>query len=203
MFVKAFPSAGDPVTVANVAKAIATFERTIISANAPYDRYTRGETTALSESAQRGMELFYSERLECFHCHGGFNFTDSTRHGEYDPTALPYHNTGLYDVDGKGAYPKGNAGVYDVSGAARDMGKFRAPTLRNIAITAPYMHDGSIATLGDVIDHYAAGGRAHSSLTSEFLPGFVITPAEKADVIAFLESLTDKSVLTDPSLGPP
>jgi cytochrome c peroxidase len=149
------------------------------------------------------MELFYSERLECFHCHGGFNFTDSSRHGEYNPTALPYHNTGLYNEDGKGAYPAGNAGVYDVSGDARDMGRFRAPTLRNIAVTAPYMHDGSIATLGGVLDHYAAGGRAHSKLTSEFIPGFIISDTEKADVIAFLQSLTDETVLKDPRLGPP
>jgi cytochrome c peroxidase len=203
MFVAAFPHDGEPVTVAHIVKAIASFERTIISADTPFDRYTRGDETALSPAAQRGLALFYSERLECFHCHGGFNFTDSSRHGEYDPTALPYHNTGLYDVDGHGAYPKGNAGTIDISGDPRDMGKFRAPTLRNIAITAPYMHDGSIATLEEVLDHYAAGGRHHSKLTSEFVPGFILTPEEKQDVIAFLQSLTDEKLLKDPRLGPP
>lgn len=203
MFAAAFPNQRDPVTIENITKAIASFERTIVSTDAPFDRYMRGDQSALSPAAQRGMELFYSERLECFHCHGGFNFSDSTRHGEYDPTALPYHNTGLYDLDGRGSYPKGNAGAYDISGDPRDMGRFRAPTLRNIAVTAPYMHDGGIATLEGVLDHYAAGGRARSRLTSEFVPGFILSPMEKADVIAFLESLTDQSVLTDPRFGPP
>jgi cytochrome c peroxidase len=202
-FVAAFPGDSEPVTVAHIVKAIASFERTIISADTPFDRFMRGDETALSPAALRGMTLFYSERLECFHCHGGFNFTDSSRHGEYDPTALPYHNTGLYNEDGSGAYPKGNAGVIDVSNDPRDMGKFRAPTLRNIALTAPYMHDGSIATLEAVLDHYAAGGRARTKTTSEFVPGFILSDAEKQDVIEFLKNLTDEALLRDPRFGPP
>src|SRR5690606_29447263 len=75
----------------------------------------------------------------------------------------PYHNTGLYDLDGAGAYPEPNTGVHSVTKEPRDMGRFRAPSLRNIAVTAPYMHDGSIATLDEVLDHYAAGGRKLSS----------------------------------------
>ena len=85
-----------------------------------------------------------------------------------------------------------------------DMGKFKAPTLRNIAVTAPYMHDGSIATLSEVLDHYAKGGRArNASRTDAFVQPFAITEQEKADIIAFLESLTDQKFLTDPKLSDP
>ena len=85
----------------------------------------------------------------------------------------------------------------------RDIGRFRAPTLRNIAVTAPYMHDGSVETLDNVLTHYAAGGRFRSKLTSEFLPGFILSKAEKAEVIAFLKALTDETVLKDPDLSDP
>ena len=203
LFTAAFPGSAAPVTLDHITKALASFERSIVSANAPFDRYMRGDDTALSPAQERGLALFMSERLECYHCHGGFNFSDSTRHGPADPLALPYHNTGLYNLDGQGAYPKGNAGVADITGEVRDMGKFRAPSLRNVAVTAPYMHDGSIATLSDVIDHYAAGGRAPSPRTSEFMPGFILSDAEKADLLAFLEGLTDKDVLTDPRFSKP
>lgn len=203
LFAKAFPGNAAPVTLDHLTKALASFERSIVSADAPFDRYMRGDDIALSDAQQRGLALFLSERLECYHCHGGFNFTDSTRHGGEEPLALPYHNTGLYNLDGQGAYPKGNTGVAEISGADRDMGKFRAPTLRNIAVTAPYMHDGSIATLSEVLDHYAAGGRAHSPRTSEFMPGFILSTEEKADLLAFFDSLTDRSVLNDPRFSDP
>ena len=203
MFTDAFPDDGEPVTLDHITKAIASFERTILSANSPFDRYMRGDEKALSPEALRGLDLFFSERLECFHCHGGFNFTDSSRHGAQDAMALPYHHTGLYDWDGKGGYQPGNNGVYDITGDPRDIGRFRAPTLRNIAVTAPYMHDGSVETLDNVLTHYAAGGRFRSKLTSEFLPGFILTKTEKADVIAFLNALTDETVLKDPALSDP
>jgi cytochrome c peroxidase len=202
-FRAAFPTDDEPVTVANIAKAIASFERTILSGESAYDKYMRGETTALSEGARRGMELFFSERLECFHCHGGFNFMDASVHAGQQAVALPFHNTGLYNEDGRGAYPMTNTGIHEITGESADMGRFRAPTLRNVAITAPYMHDGSLATLEDVIDHYAAGGKARGPLISEFVPGFILTDQEKRDVVSFLESLTDPAVLTDPALADP
>src|SRR5690606_39002290 len=99
------------------------------------------------------------ERLECFHCHGGYNFTDAVVDRSMLFPQRAFHNTGLYNLDGNGAYPENNTGVHAITGDAADMGKFRAPTLRNIALTAPYMHDGSVATLEDVIRIYAAGGR--------------------------------------------
>jgi cytochrome c peroxidase len=203
MFIEAFPDEARPVTLRNVVRAIASFERTLISGDAPYDRYLAGDGTALSPAAARGMELFFSERLECFHCHGGFNFSDTTRHEGQEAVALPYHTTGLYDLDGQGSYPRKNRGLYEMTHDPADMGKFRAPSLRNIAVTAPYMHDGSIATLSEVLDHYAAGGRARNARTSIFVPGFILTAEEKADVLAFLESLTDEQFLTDPRFANP
>ncbi|MFO0608023.1 MAG: di-heme enzyme [Polyangiales bacterium] len=214
MFRAAFPGQGDPVTLDNVTKAIATFERAILSADSPYDRYQRGDHTALSASAKRGMDLYFGERLECFHCHGGFNLTDAVVTAATRIEETPFHNTGLYNLDGMGAYPAENTGIYDITHSASDMGRFRAPTLRNIAVTAPYMHDGSVATLEGAIDHYAAGGRTIASgpnagvgsaspLRSEFVRGFILDPREKADVVEFLRALTDESLLRDPRFADP
>ncbi len=214
LFAAAFADAAAPISLRNVTRAIAAFERTLISGNSAYDRYSRGDTAALSEAAKRGMTLFFSERLECFHCHGGFNFADSVDHAKLPEPERAFHNTGLYNVDGKGAYPASDRGLYKVTANPADMGRFKAPSLRNVAVTAPYMHDGSIATLAEVIDHYAAGGRTidsgpnagiggDSPLKDRFLVGFILTPAERADLIAFLESLTDEGFLTDPRFADP
>jgi cytochrome c peroxidase len=214
MFRAAFPGAGDPVNLDNITKALASFQRSILSANSPYDRYQRGERSALSASAVRGMDLYFGERLECFHCHGGFNLTDSVVTATTRFEETPFHNNALYNTDGRGAYPPENTGVHEITQRAEDMGRFRAPTLRNIAVTAPYMHDGSIATLDGVIDHYAVGGRRvaegpnagngnTSPLRSEFVRGFELSPAERVDLVAFLNALTDPTVLTDPRWSDP
>lgn len=214
LFAAAFPSEHAPITVKNVTRAVAAFERTLISGDSPYDRYTRGDATALSDTAKRGMVLFFSERLECFHCHGGFNFADAVDHAKLPEPERAFHNNGLYNVDGQGGYPEDDRGLYEITHAARDMGRFKAPTLRNVAVTAPYMHDGSIATLAEVIDHYAAGGRtiddgphagdgSKSPLKDQFVTGFIVTAQERSDLLAFLESLTDASFLTDPRFGDP
>jgi cytochrome c peroxidase len=214
MFAAAYPEAAEPFTVEHVVQALAAFERTLISANSPYDRFLAGDDEAMSESALRGMELFFSERLECFHCHGGFNFSDAVDHEGLPAAESAFHNTGLYNVDGKGAYPAGNSGVREISEDDADMGRFKAPTLRNIAVTAPYMHDGSIDDLDGVLRHYAMGGRAIESgpyagdgfaspLKSQFVPGFVLGDQERLDVLAFLESLTDEEFLTNPQFSSP
>jgi cytochrome c peroxidase len=210
MFADAFPEEKQPVSMGSVVRAIAAFERTLLSGGSPYDRYTyRDELDAMSLPAKRGMTLFFSERLECFHCHQGFAFTDSVKHKLTAFPEVTFHNTNLYNVDGKGTYPAVDHGLAEFTGKLEDMGRYRSPTLRNIAVTAPYMHDGSIATLSEVIDHYAAGGRASAHGTapspyqSEFVRGFTLTPQEKADVIAFLESLTDTEFLTDPRFSDP
>jgi cytochrome c peroxidase len=202
LFAKAFPERPE-VSVENVLDALSSFERSIISGNSAYDRWLYGDSSAMSESAQRGNLLFNSERLECFHCHSGFAMTDHVVwEGQAFPTA-PFHQTGLYDLDGRGAYPEPNRGVFETSLDPRDMGKFKAPTLRNVALTAPYMHDGSIATLEDVLAHYAKGGRAHSFRTDSLLIGFELTPQEVEDVIAFLNALTDEPFLKDPRYSDP
>lgn len=209
-----FPDDADPYSVLNAVRAIAAFVRSIVSFDSPYDHYLAGDTTALSPAAERGMQLFFSERLECFHCHGGFNFTDSTTHENARVDRIGFHNTGLYNLDGNGAYPADNTGLYDMSGERRDMGRFRAPTLRNIALTAPYMHDGSIATLDEVIAHYARGGRLIadgalrgdgrlSPFKSEFVRGFELSGTEREDLLAFLHALSDRKVVQDAALSDP
>lgn len=214
LFPRAFPGDGAAVTLDHVVKALASFERTLISGDSPYDRFARGAEDALSASARRGMDLFFSERCECFHCHGGFAFTQSVHFVGSTFDELEFHNTGLYNLDGAGAYPPGDTGLAAVTGDPRDMGRFRAPSLRNVAVTAPYMHDGSIATLSEVIDHYARGGRKidqgpyrgdgrESPLKSDLITGFTISPEEKADLIEFLESLTDPKFLADPAFSDP
>jgi len=211
---KAFPADEDAYSIVNSVRSISAFVRTIISFDAPYDRYLKGKEDALSEQAVLGMELFFSERLECFHCHGGFNFTDSTTHANANVDRIGYHNTGLYNIDGDGAYPSDNTGLYDMTGKRRDMGRFKAPTLRNIAVTAPYMHDGSVLTLDDAISHYARGGRllqegAYSGdgrrnpFKSEFVRGFELSEDERHALLAFLGALTDETVLTDARFSNP
>ena len=190
------------------------FQRTLISGGSAYDRYLAGDTEALGPSELRGMTLFFSEQLECFHCHGGFNFTDSVDHAGLQEPERAFHNTALYNLDGQGAYPAEDQGLVELTGLPSDMGRFRAPTLRNIAVTAPYMHDGSIATLEGVLDHYAAGGRVigegpragsgtDSPLKDEFLQGFLLSASQRSDVLAFLQALTDPSFLTNPRHAPP
>jgi cytochrome c peroxidase len=160
LFPAAFPRDKDPYSLANLTRAIASFERTILSGDSPYDRYQRGDDpNAISESAKRGEGLFFSEKLECFHCHGGFNFTGTVDYMDKGFAEVEFHNTGLYNLKGKFSYPQPNLGLYLFTNQEEDIGKFKAPTLRNIAVTAPYMHDGSIKTLEEVVDHYRAGGR--------------------------------------------
>ncbi len=210
----AFPNDEDPYSVLNAVRAIAAFVRSIVGFDSPYDRFLAGDATAMSASAERGMQLFFSERLECFHCHGGFNFTDSTTHENTRVDRVGFHNTGLYNVDSNGAFPLDNTGLFDMTGERRDMGRFRAPTLRNIAVTAPYMHDGSIARLDDVIAHYQRGGRViadgphagdgrRSPFKSEFIKGFELTDEERSDLLAFLHALTDEDVLRNEALSDP
>jgi cytochrome c peroxidase len=215
LFAKAFPESEGAISLATIVRAIAAFERTLISARSPYDRYRyEGDTSALSPAAIRGEDLFFGERLECHHCHGNFNLNDSVLHERNRIGEIAFHNTGLYNLDGNGAYPATNTGVRELTGRPEDMGRFKAPTLRNVAVTAPYMHDGSIATLEGVLDHYAAGGRTIAAgpdagigrtnpLKSSFVPGFKLTPDERADLLAFLHALTDEQFLKDPRFADP
>ena len=211
---RAFPTDADPFSVLNMVRAIASFVRSIVSFESSYDRYLRGDNLAMNATEIRGMKLFFSEKTECFHCHGGFNFTDSSTHADTTIESVGFHNNGLYNLGENGGYPPGNTGLHDMTGSRRDMGRFKAPTLRNIAMTAPYMHDGSIETLEGVLDHYLAGGRvikegpyagdgSRNPYKSIFVREFELEQSEREDLLAFLGALTDTSVMTDLSFSNP
>jgi len=205
-----FPEDGGRIDLRNISRAIAAFERTLLSFDSPYDRYKHGDPNAISRAAKQGEALFFGERLECYHCHSGLNFTDNyTQQGLKFPET-GFHNTGLYNEDGMGAYKSSDHGLRDITSNDEDEGAFRTPTLRNIAVTAPYMHDGSLPTLESVIgQHYAIKGHAALSpngpnpLRSDFIEGFSISDAETNDLVEFLRSLTDQQFLTNPAFADP
>jgi cytochrome c peroxidase len=201
LFPKAFPDAKELFTLANVTRAIAAFERTIVSMRSPYDRYRwGGDSAAISDAARRGELLFFSsERAGCFQCHGGWNFTAGIRFegGEIAGREERFFNTGV------STYTAPNRGLYEHTRRAEDIGKFRAPSLRNIALTAPYMHDGSMATLEAVIEHYAAGGKFGHPNKSRILRPFALTGGDQHDLVEFLRSLTDEELLHDPRWSDP
>ena len=203
------------VTTDNVALALAAFQRSIVSFRSPYDRYRfHDDEAALSPAARRGMRLFFSGRARCGGCHLGhtvstdlgLNLDGGSKAATSplgDPPVFLYHNTGLYDLPGPVPYPPDNTGKYAHSGNLEDAGRFRIPTLRNVAVTAPYMHDGSIAALGEVLDHYVAGGRAPNPRQSESIRPLSLREDERRDLIAFLQSLTDEALLRDPRWSDP
>lgn len=212
-FGRAFPGDAAPVSFANIIKAIATFERGMLSGDSKYDRYQKG-LAPLSDTEERGRNLFFTEKAECFHCHGSFNFNDQLKHAGSRNVETPFHNTGLYNIDGRGGFPAPNRGLFEFTQAAADMGAFRAQSLRNVAVTAPYMHDGSIATLEEVLDFYAAGGRNTSSgahagdgranpYKSDLISRIDLSAQEKADLVAFLKTLTDETLLTSSRFSNP
>ena len=215
LFERAFPDEADRFTALNVTKAVASFERNIISARSPYDRYHYGgEDSAISDSAKRGEILFFNQHLSCFRCHGGFAFSDASISERNAERQIEFHNTGLYNLPGSLSYPAPNVGIYEYTRDPVDVGKFKAPTLRNIALTAPYMHDGSIPTLEGVLDHYAAGGRAiksgpqtgngHDNPNKDpLVGGFVLSAQDREDLIAFLNCLTDEAVIHDSAFANP
>lgn len=168
-FAAAFP--GQPIGFDTIARAIASYERTIVSAPAPFDRWIEGDRTALSASAQRGFVLF-NTKARCAACHGGWRFTDDG-----------FHDVGLAGSD------RGRAAI--APGIEILERAFKTPTLRNIAERAPYMHDGSLATLEAVIDHYDSGFVQRSSLSPE-MQRLGLTPPEKLDLLAFLQSLSSR-----------
>jgi cytochrome c peroxidase len=214
LFARAFPDPQERVTFDNVAKALASFVRTLISFDSPFDRYAYyGDDSALTPSQVRGMNLFMSERLECAHCHSGFNFSQFVTHESAAVSERAFHITGLYPSSE--TYVSGaDYGLFAVTGQEGDKDRFKAPTLRNIERSAPYMHDGSLATLDDVIDFYSAGGRvltegprtgdgrAHPG-KSPFIRGFTLTAQERQDLLAFLASLTDEKFLSDAQYADP
>jgi cytochrome c peroxidase len=182
-FRTAFPDDPRPITMPNIVKAIASFQRVIVSADSAFDRYLyKDDHSGMSPAAKRGAALFFSDRLKCSECHGSVNISG--------PTIF------------SGAMPSDPEAFFHDTGVAAQPAKFRAPTLRNIAVTAPYMHDGSIATLKEVVAHYADGGRS-SRPKSDKVRGFAVSPAETDDLVAFLHTLTDEKFLANPAFSNP
>jgi cytochrome c peroxidase len=196
-----------------VTEAIAAFERTIVSINSPFDRYRRGQTQALSATAQRGLDLFFG-RLHCDRCHGGRDLNRPTDENHRVTGPPTFHNVGLYNVDGLGGYPQTDQGLMKYTGAAADNGKFRTPTLRNVQVTGPYMHDGTVSQLATAILIHTEGGRnvdvgpqrgdgRQSPVRDPLLAPQPITEEELQALLVFLRSLTDDEFLTNPALAAP
>jgi cytochrome c peroxidase len=178
LFAKAF---GDPaVTMPRIAQAIAAYERTVVTGDSPYDRYLAGDKSAMSEAQLRGMGTFFG-RGRCVICHSGFNFTDEK-----------FHNLGVgMNLE------KPDLGRFVVTNVEGDKGAFKTPTLRNIVLTAPYMHDGSEGTLEEVVEFYDRGGNRNPWLSKDIQP-LGLSPSEKRDLVAFMEALTGPVANADP-----
>lgn len=215
LFASSFPEQDSPVNRSSIVMALAAFLRSIVSFRSPFDRYRfDGDASAMSVAAHRGSNLFFSTRTRCAGCHMGhnvamdlgLNLDGGSKTSSSPPDSPPvfmFHNTGLYNRPGPIVYPADNTGLHQHSGEIADVGKFRIPSLRNIAVTAPYMHDGSIRTLEEVLDHYVAGGRAPNPQQSKSIKPLKLSEADRRNLIAFLESLTDRQALQDPRWSNP
>ena len=210
-FAEVFPGTKEPISFSTIISSIAAFVRTLRSSNSPYDKFIKGDTAAMSLSAKGGMALFFSQRLNCSSCHTAPFFTLATITKNKDSI---YLNTGLYNVLNKNKYPEDDNGLETITKNPADNGKFKIPSLRNVVLTAPYMHDGSINTLEEVIDIYANGGRQiaagpfagdgrNNSLKDKRIKGLLLLPAERKQLLDFLFTLTDSTVLTNPAFQNP
>jgi cytochrome c peroxidase len=176
---------GSDATADNIAKAMAAFERTIIAGNTPWDRWQAGDESAVGQDVKRGWEIF-DKKATCSNCHAGVLFTD-----------LQYHNVGI-GMD----KPEPDVGRFKVTNRPEDTGAFKTPTLRDIAQSAPYFHDGSAATLEDAVDLMLGGGKPNQHLDQRNLKKVTLTPEEKKDLLAFLRALTVDCTLSQPPLPP-
>lgn len=167
MFKSAFPEEGGEISLATASKALAAFQRTLLSFDSPYDRYRRGDRLAISDAAKRGEQIF---QRACASCHSGANFTD-----------------GAYHALTSSAPAASDRGLREVTGSAADNGRFRTPSLRNVSLTAPYLHDGSAPTIGDAIARH----------------GISLAPEDQQATEAFLEQLTDRAFTTSPRFALP
>lgn len=212
-FRRAYPQYRSPVKWSTVIGSLASFQRTIISARSRYDDYVQ-RGGGFTESEQRGLELFSGPRGGCYACHGSFLFGGPTRYVGAKHSRPTFQNLGLYNLDGQGAYPARDQGLFAVTGNPRHMGRFRPPALRNVELTAPYMHDGSVATLEEVVRIYSDGGRtvmdgplAGDGRTSprkdRRMAPLGLTAQEQADLVAFLKTLTDRAITSDARFANP
>lgn len=178
MALKAYGRSLDPFVIT---RSISTYERSIISGNSKYDDYTLGKAI-LSKEEMLGKDLFFSEKTNCSQCHSGFNFTN-----------YEFKNNGLYEI-------YSHPGRFRLTQKESDVALFKTPSLRNVGFTSPYMHDGSITTLENVVDHYNNGGKTHKH-KSELIKPLGLTSIEKKALVAFLHTLDDNELLTNPFLS--
>jgi cytochrome c peroxidase len=175
------------ITLKEVGYALSQFVRTVISSNSKYDRYLRGEVS-LTPEEDKGRILFFTEKGDCFHCHGTILLTDNS-----------FHNNGLDTIP--------ELGRYEITNNVKDIGKFKSPTLRNIEYTAPYMHDGRYKTLAEVIDFYSDGvnwSPTIDPLMKKVHQGGVhLTEEEKSDLLAFLKTFSDTTIINNPEFTSP
>ncbi len=164
-----------------VTRALAAFERTLITANSKYDKVMQGQATFTDEE-ELGRTLFYSEELACGTCHSGHNFSDGD-----------FHNIGIYET-----YE--DEGKFRITNEVEDIGKFKTPSLRNVELTAPYIHNGSVQTLEEVIEHFNSGGMNHEN-QSELIVPLNLTDNEKSALISFLVTLTDEEFIINPDFN--
>ena len=178
-YVRDFQNVFDTLpTLFGLTRSIAAYERTLISGNSTYDHFLKtGDSSIFNPQEKLGLQLFMSDELQCYSCHSGFYMSDNS-----------YRNNGLYAT-------YDDLGRANLSLDTSDIGKFKVPSLRNISITGPYMHNGSVLSLGAIIDHYAEGGKNNAN-QDDLINGFQITEEEKEALIQFLETLTDSAYLS-------
>ena len=168
-----------------ITRALGNFERTLITGQSPYDQYLNDrEAEVLSPAALRGMALFFSDRTSCSECHSGFNFTN-----------YAFENNGLYE-------DYTDPGRFRLTSSELDRAKFKVPSLRNVGVSGPYMHDGSIGSLEAVVAHYSSGGKDHPNKSPLIRP-LLLSGSEQRDLVAFLEALTDQNFLENPIFKAP
>lgn len=200
LFAKAYPHRSNAINFEHIKQCIALFLSNLKSHNSPYDVYLRtSDTTYFNHLAQKGLKLFFSDRLGCGNCHNGTNF-DTPIKGTH------FANIGLYNCNHNNTYPNNDLGIAEITQKKADNGRFRIPSLRNVALTAPYFHDGTVATLNEILHIYENGGRnlTYGNCTGngqlntykdKRLRHFSLTTTEKQQLIAFLHSLSDTSYL--------
>ena len=191
-FKQAFPGHRPAITTRTIQLALATFVKTIVSFQAPFDSFlASNDSLTLPSDVRRGYRLFVSDSLNCIRCHGGINFNRPS------DGAPPFFNTGFFSDTSI------HKGLMQTTGKATDAGKYRVPTLRNLAFTAPYLHDGSVEHLEEVIIRYENGGVRFDQLKHPFITGFRLNSQQRLDLIRFLFSLSDSTLRNQPEYRNP
>lgn len=228
LFTNAYGNSDSMVTEQNVRFALASFQRSMISGWSDFDKIKNRRQVNLSQtqiqSISRGNSFFNSETAECFHCHGGFNFTDTNLHSGQVEAELAYHNNGTHPKTYYDSLPLKKQGLREITNQETDQGKFKAPSLRNVGLTFPYMHDGSIMcdnsenpnitsgkthedcarnALGKVLDQYASGAAVHPAKDGTLIRPFSMNAQDKEDMLNFLMALTDRDFTSDPRFSNP